>query len=113
MIGSTVWVQDGGYNRVGLDRWSRHVIVGETKVSWIVGEDHTARRFSKKIKPGDSCRWIPTWNGRERVAMTEKERDDIIFCELHSRSISDQVGACRNANLLRAIADIVGYVDRK
>lgn len=112
-IGSTVWVQIGNYNRIGKDRWKPFTITGETRVSWVFIDRGDTRKFPKKLPKDERVRWSPTWNSRDRVALTETERDDLILVEMHARRIGEDVACCQDPAILRQVAALVGYVEEK
>ena len=121
-IGSTVWIFDaerrvyakekmspGKLWYSGAPIWREHwrptAIVGETRVSWILGHDQ-----GKKISKRDLAA------GTVRGALTsEADLDAACYVHEHASKIGDRVGRIsggqKAAEALRQIAALVGYDD--
>lgn len=117
-IGSTVWVFEANrrvyakkragdaYGHGGpiyREHFVARKIYGETKRSWLVGEDHDPIRVDKKTLTtrsefGRGC----------NVLTSEHEVDDACYVEDTRNSIADAVRRCRNASVLRQIEALLG-----
>jgi hypothetical protein len=127
-IGSTVWIFDEN-RRVYPDKklpkgqlwpssapiWREHwrpcVIVGETRVSWLVGhtkDDTYPRKINKKDLAAGSVRCVLT---------SEVDIDAACYVHDHAYKIGSRVqhiaGGFAAAETLRKIAALVGYEEPK
>jgi hypothetical protein len=119
-IGSTVWIFDaerrvyakekmspGKLWYSGAPIWREHwrptAIVGETRVSWILGYDR-GRKISKRDLAAGTVRGALT---------SEADLDAACYVNDHAHKIADRVqrisGGLAAAETLRKIATLVGY----
>lgn len=105
-VGSVVWIR-----RDWRSDWREDTITGETRVSWIIGENSWEQvKFPKKA---DACgrRWIKGRNGGgERVAISREELEGLKYISDYRAIIERRVGFCEDAEVLRQIAALVGFV---
>lgn len=99
-IGDTLWTLNSRDRRVG---WRSEIITGETRLSWILGDDW---RQTKVLK-SDLTENMRSF-GREQW-FTERGKEDYLWREHHRRNISALVGTCKDVAKLKAIGEIVGY----
>lgn len=100
--------------KVGDLLWRRNgtsaAITGETKVSWIIGErSWEQEKISKKTLRDtgtDGKRW-------PMFFATEKMADEVRFAENNRYAIGNQVQQMRDPVILRQIAVLIGYEDKK
>jgi hypothetical protein len=127
-IGSTVWIFDPD-RRVYSDKklakgqlwysgapiWREHwrpcVIMGETRVSWLVGhtkDDTYPRKISKRDLAAGTVRGVLT---------SEADLDAACYVQEHVYKIAERVqrisGGLAAAETLRKIAALVGYEESK
>jgi hypothetical protein len=113
-VGSTIWLFDENrrvYASQPLGRpiWREHwrscVIVGETRVSWILGHSH-GRKISKRDLAAGTVRGVLT---------NEADLDAACYVNEHAHAVSERVrrlaGGRKAAEVLRQIAALVGYVE--
>jgi len=119
-IGSEVWWFDEnrriypkegepGFERLGSapiwrEHWRKMEIIGENRVSWIVGfAGGKVEQF--KIKKKDLY-------PRERtLAYSEADIDEREWLEKHRHRIAEVVGRIKNPRVLRMIATFIDYKD--
>jgi len=95
-IGSTV------YNR----RATPVVITGETRASWIIGDEYPWNQVKIKkaaMRKGNSGEDYPQY------FVQEQDATDCAYATDNYDEISKAVGNCRDGALLRIIADLIGY----
>lgn len=128
-IGDSVWVfdpnrrvyrRDAKGNSVGgpiyREHWREHFIVGETRVSWLVGftrdlpHDH---RCVLRMPKADPTGVAEKGFGRRRVLLSPAAVEDDAWVAENRCRISDAVNRCRDADTLRRIAEMVGYKEDK
>jgi hypothetical protein len=80
--------------------WEPCVIVGETRVSWLVGYDHSSRTHHKCPKKGYDPR---IW------AFSEAEIDEQEWVQDHRSKIANEVHRCSDPAKLRKIAEILEW----
>jgi hypothetical protein len=110
-VGSTVWYHDVNhrvYTKPKVGRlwgeiiprasWRPLKITGETSRSWITASG------TKLPKKGE---WHPHW------VQTESEVDDWEWQRVHCHPIADAVRGLRDADKLRQIAALIGYVPKQ
>lgn len=97
-VGDTLWTMSSRDRRSG---WRSDVITGETKQSWIVGEDWRITKVNKKTMLENVGKW-----GHERW-FTVEGKDEYLWMQHHRRLISAMVDACKDVAKLRAVAQIV------
>lgn len=104
-VGGFVWIFDINVRKYRRDEngrsfggpiwrehWVRHEITGETSRSWITNRN-------KKI---------PKSGGRG-IAFCEEDIDRAAFVEENRYRIGQAVGAIRDYDLLKKVADLIGY----
>lgn len=109
-VGSIVWFHDVNhrvYTKAAPGRiwgdiiprgsWRPIQITGETSRSWIT------QSGTKLPKKGD---WSQLW------VLTESDVDDWEWVRVHAHPIADAVRKVRNADTLRRIADLIGFVPK-
>jgi hypothetical protein len=74
--------------------WRPHVVVGEEKRSWLISRDGSTR-FARKVAKG-------------KVATKQEVDDDCVVHERHK--LVQAIQECRDADLLRKVAEVLGYV---
>jgi len=102
-IGDSIWRYVGGRG------WRERFVVGETRVSWIIGEtrDTTPEQSWRVEKIAKAALRLATWPigwapNREAV-----DRD--IWVSANAYRISEAVRRVRNYTTLREIARLAGY----
>lgn len=119
-VGSTLWIFDENrrvYAKEKLppgklwpsgppiwrEHWRLTVIVGETRVSWILGHDQ-GRKISKRDLAAGTVRGVLT---------SERDLDAACYVNEHAHKIAERVerlvGGEQAAAVLRQIAALVGY----
>lgn len=99
-----VWLFDVNYRVYGPDKsgpiwrehWRETRITGETKVSWITA---SGRRVPKK--------------GGGGIAFSEVEIDRAAYVKVNRHRIADAVSRCADHDMLKTIAEMVGYMERE
>lgn len=74
--------------------WRKVTVVGETSRSWIT--DHYGRKVSKNNQDPD-------------VVFSEEELEKRIYVNDHAYPIADKVRKCVDADLLKKVAELLGY----
>jgi hypothetical protein len=119
-VGSTVWLFDEnrrvypdgpdgrrsfGSRLIWREHWRPTKIVGETRVSWILGHSH-GRKISKRDLAAGTVRGVLT---------NEADLDAACYVNEHAHAVSERVrrlaGGRKAAEVLRRIAALVGYVE--
>lgn len=111
-IDSKIWVYEGFGYTAGLRKghWTDYVIVGETRVSWIISSPKyrdvaCMHRKIRKSRDKDQSRTI--W------VASEVERDRMTWVITHYYKIADRVRALpRTFEVFDAIAELIGYEER-
>lgn len=118
-IGDPVWVfdenrrayrrEDGvGMGPIWREHWSKRWIVGENRVSWILGHDPTAKPFKHSPKV-PKVRRAP-FSIKDPV-FEEKELDEREWVHRNRYAISHAV-ASLDEFTLRRVAQLIGYQDK-
>ena len=101
-IGDRVWLRDYEFARRD-GKWKRVEIVGETRVSWIVGlPDHKWAWKKVPKKSTDPVRY-------EGIAWSIQEVVEKNFVAENNYKIGTIVGRVKDYETLRKIADLIGY----
>lgn len=101
-VGTTLYRHDSWANDVSR-RWSPVEVIGETKLSWLVGNPRYPTKVNKK-----TIMSARDFRGQNDVYCTVEERDSVNFCEKNKRQIASAVSVCNDPEKLRQIAAIVG-----
>ena len=114
-VGSTVYTHDPIRFRGGTEEYR---VVGETKFSWLVGGsvEHPWWKLPKKEVAGKTEVTITTnsrMGRRQTFYLTRQALEDEQWKGSNRHFIGDAVGRLQDTALLRRIADLIGYVDRK
>lgn len=83
--------------------WRTDTIIGETKVSWLLGPEWRATKVNKK-----SMVTATDYRGYRTRYYTKSAMEDKIFCSKHRRNLGSAVEACNSPDILRQIADLLG-----
>ena len=85
-------------------------IIGETKVSWIVGGkypwDQQKLKKSAMRKGNSGEYWI-------QFFVDQQDALDCTYASHNAHKIGEAVGNCRDGKLLTKIAELVGYVPKE
>jgi hypothetical protein len=125
-VGDTVWRHvERHYRPDGYDpRDDFHpcVIVGETRVSWLLKEGWREFRFPKKKNPEESNKDPDTRLARSvrdnvaRIYLTQRAVDDEVWLLKNRwplrKHLEDLAGVRGTAEELRKVAAMVGYKDK-
>ncbi len=118
-VGSPIWIfdanhrvypRDGGMHSspIWREHWRKHVIVGETRVSWLVGR-HPKDGWPAKINK----RKLANGELKNGALASKADVDAECFVHDHAYMIGQAVqrlsGGIRAAETLRQIAALVGY----
>lgn len=109
-IGAPVWIFDANHRVYRRDEkgrssggpiwreyWRKREVTGETSRSWIVGEHYAQRKIPKTgEQPHDVC-----WS--------EEEIERRAYVEENSHRIADKVRHVRDHEVLKKIAELIGY----
>lgn len=119
-IGSTVWVFNPNHREYEYDDKGRaiggpnyrahfrpYVINGETARSWLIGDGYGVLKVPKQ--GGDMRECGGGAYGKTRVYMTAAAVDDECWKRHHAGRVASAVSRCEDADLLRKVADIIGY----
>ncbi len=110
-VGSTVWLYDSNWENRSLkgeakfrSGFSKRIIYGETKQSWLVG----AVNDETKVRKRDLT--YGHWGGGRRDMITsQREIDDLVFVDTHRYKIVKCFEWTRDVALLHEIAELIGY----
>lgn len=94
-IGSEVWVYDG-YARYGEHPYKKEEIVGETRVSWLVG-------FFKNKRPKKTGAGM----------YSEQETHENEWVGKNAWKTSERVRQCRDYDTLKAIVELLDKGEKK
>lgn len=96
-IGDTLYQRDG---RGGFDG---RAVVGETRSSWLLGDDEWPTKVAKDTMRtrGQNFGYLDWY--------TQEQRDALAWIAKHRHHIRDHVGACADVDKLKQIAAIIGY----
>jgi len=108
-VGSKVWVYDENRRGHWLDRWVGWFIVGETKVSWIIGPSVGSDLSFKVKKKGFTG--YGNFSGR-LLSLTYAHVLELEWVSRNGWKISQKVGLCRDPEILRKIAALIGYEEK-
>ncbi len=109
-LGSSVWKFDEYRSRrTWRDGWTEHKIVGETRVSWLVGEGYAQFKIAKRDPGARKSNGF----GSRALAFSQAEIDDIAWVNEHRYKIYRLVEYIHDAAVLRQIARLVNYVEEK
>lgn len=120
-VGSRIWVLDPNRRRYSRPEpgqlwrgsklifrasWVEWFIVGANRVSWLLARSKQgeASRRVAKVDFDDS-----TWRSVQGYAATELELEDRVWLCDNTEQLVDCVRKCRDARILRQVADLVGY----
>lgn len=100
-IGDVLWADFD----IGRTRWNSQTIIGETKFSWLLGDERWPSKVNKKT--------LRETNGRGRGFgdlqwYTPEQMEDEKFIRSNSRLISQAVFGVRDRATLQAVADLIG-----
>lgn len=107
-IGSPVWIYDENRREyvdgkiVHRSHWVKTVIVGETKLSWIIERGDVKlpkKAFALPFGRHNECRWF---------ALSEADIDADVWSHEHRSKIRNRVDFC-DVETLRKIAEILRY----
>lgn len=93
------------HRRQGDPKWTKHVITGETKQSWLIGSGWSVEKVSKKTMTTKK-----NWQGGNDFYRTQQEAADRDFCDSWCRPLMVGVEQCREPEKLKKIAEIIGMV---
>lgn len=102
-VGSTVWLMVSHKTA-----FVPMFITGENKTSWIIGQLWEQRKFPKKCQ-GKLYTNKDSRGNRDRVFVSKDEVNKYIWVRENSYRIVSCVQACDDYNVLRQIAELVGY----
>lgn len=111
-IGQTVWLfncnrrvygPDGHGAPIYREYFVPYVIKGETRTSWLLGENLKINKATGELRPerGGFYGLSP------HVFTTEEEVNDACYIHCNAYEISRLVQQCRNAKVLRTIANML------
>lgn len=106
-VGDPIWIfddnhrvyQKGKLGPVWREKWRKRLIIGETSRSWLVGCSMNSPYPTKISKKGP----------HHGVAFSESEIDEAAYIEENRYRISEAVRYVRDANVLRKVAELIGY----
>lgn len=102
-----VYKRDGTGRAVGGPVWRAHwvptYIVGETRVSWLVGMEWLVNHPRMKTLAAR----VPKKGWPHGFALDEAEIDRRAWVVEYSPKLAEQVGRCRHYDTLKAIADLL------
>jgi hypothetical protein len=101
-VGDELYLLHTG-RRAGDPKWTKHVITGETKQSWLIGEGWAQEKISKTTMTTKK-----NWQGVNERYRTQQQAADYDFCEAWQRPLATEVGLCWEPEKLKKIAAIVG-----
>lgn len=84
-------------------KWTLHTIIGETKLSWLIGEGWAQEKINKK-----TMRTKMNWQGENVLYRTSQECTDYDFCEAWRKPLMVAIEQCREPERLKKIAEILG-----
>jgi len=104
-IGDSLWTSP--YGRP--EKWEPKAIqiTGETKFSWLVGEQLGSKDTRYKVNKKTLQEAIP--NMLPRQWYTEQGKADLAFIRQHRHAIVSWVQVCDDVEKLRQIGNLVGY----
>lgn len=98
-VGDTLWCHD---HRDHRRPWFEKTITSETRMSWIVG-DHGGFKVNKKTMLENMGAWgTRKWHTKESM-------DNEIWVSRNRYKIADSVQSCRDPEVLRQVAALVGH----
>lgn len=91
-----------GGTLIWREHWVKKSVIGETKLSWLVG--HSERLATKVPKRGPLPRGM---------LLNECEVDEAVWINDNRYRLSEYVRDCRDFVTLKQIADLVGFEEKK
>lgn len=101
-VGDELYFIDG-HQAAHIAKWRTDVIVGETKVSWLLGPDWRVTKVNKK-----SMITASDYRGYRTRYYTKTDMENKIFCSKHRRGLATAIETCDSPDLLRQVADLFG-----
>lgn len=105
-VGDKLWYQPRyDANRRELSSYRCVEIVGETKQSWLIHSYGPKERVNKKTLKGSPDKYssgIPYYASLDEVK-------EMLWIDKHCHRIADEVRHVRDGDLLRKIAELIGY----
>ena len=107
-IGDTIWrfnnnrrvYKEGRSTPIYREHWIPSEITGETTRSWIIGMGYGEYKIPKK-------------GAHHGFAFTQQEVDDDCYVKENLYRISRTLEYVRDANILRQVASLIGYMEQK
>jgi len=123
-IGSECWMIDRDnwkwrQTRRAEDQIKSYYIVGENKRSWLIGFKDGIGRADRDAQYKVDKKTLKTLGGNRdgwgppRFLFSAKDKDDWIWLINNHHRLAEYIGGIQNADLLRAVAKVVGYKDRE
>jgi hypothetical protein len=113
VIGDPIWMFDINHRVYRRDKdgrayggpiwrehWRKYLIIGENRVSWLVGYDHSSRVIEKCPKKN---------HNPQKWAFSEQEIDNAAWVHEHRYPIAEAVRGCSDHAVLKQVAALVGW----